>query len=147
MSRVGDVLRVKGTHVLTAAPDTSVMRVAQRMRQEHVGALVVSSVGRRFEGVITERDVVFGLARHGPALLDMPASAVMSPGTATCGPDDSVRSAMTKMTHARVRHLPVFDQGVLCGVISIGDVVKACIDDAELETNVLRDAYVGHHSR
>lgn len=147
MSNVGNVLHAKGAHVLMVAPDTPVVQVAQQMRQEHVGAFVVSSDGRRLAGLITERDLVFGLARHGPAFLNLTASALMSHAVATCTPGDSVRSAMAKMTNARVRHLPVLEHGELRGIISIGDVVKACVDDADLETNVTREAYLARRSR
>ena len=77
----------------------------------------------------------------------MPVSAVMSKLPATCESDDTVRSAMAQMTRERVRHLPVVDHGQLRGIISIGDVVKASIDDAELETNVMRDAYLTERAR
>jgi CBS domain-containing protein len=65
----------------------------------------------------------------------------------TCRPDDSVRSAMATMTTSRVRHLPVVDQGELCGIISIGDVIKSYVDETELEASVMRDAYLAHRSR
>jgi CBS domain-containing protein len=144
MSTVADVLRVKGDHVLMVTPEVRVLHVAQRMRQENVGAFVVSRDGRQLDGLITERDIVHGIARHGTAVVDMPASALMSHTAHSCSPRDSVRSAMAEMTRMRVRHLPVLDKGELRGIISIGDVVKACVDDAELENRVLRDAYIAH---
>lgn len=147
MSRVRDILAAKGSGVLTITPDTRVLRVAQRMWTEQVGAFVVSSDGRHLDGLIVERDLVHGLARHGPDLLTLPAAAVMTRAVRTCGLDDSVRSVMAAMTRARVRHLPVLDRGQVCGIISIGDVVKACIDDADLEASVMRDAYLAHRSR
>jgi len=147
MSRVSDVLRAKSDHVLMVTPDTSVVRVAQRMREEHVGAFVVSSDGRRVEGLISERDIVFGLARHGEALLGLPVSALMSQAVHTCRSDDSVRSAMATMTNSRVRHLPVVEHGQVCGIISIGDVIKTYVDEIDLEAGVMRDAYIAHRSR
>jgi CBS domain-containing protein len=147
MSRVSDVLRTKGASVLMVTPDTPVVRVAQRMREEHVGAFVVSSDGHRAEGLITERDIVFGLARHGESLLTLRASALMSRGEPSCRLDDSVRSAMTTMTNARVRHLPVVEHGEVRGIISIGDVIKTYVDEIDLEAGVMRDAYLAHRSR
>ena len=147
MSRVSDVLRAKSDHVLMVTPDTSVVRVAQRMREEHVGAFVVSSDGRHLEGLITERDIVRGLARDGPALLGRRASDLTSPAVHTCRADDSVRSAMATMTASRVRHLPVVEHGELRGIISIGDVIKFYVDETDLETNVMRDAYLAQRSR
>jgi CBS domain-containing protein len=142
MSRVRDVLQAKGDRVRTVTPDTPVVRVAQRMRTEQIGAFVVSSDARRLEGLISERDIVWGIARHGEAALELPASAVMARAVLTCRLDDTVRSVMGEMTRARVRHLPVLEEGELRGIISIGDVVKACIEDAELEVGVMRDAYL-----
>jgi CBS domain-containing protein len=142
MSRVRDVLATKGTHVHTVEPGMSVARVAQRMRAEQVGAFVVSSDGEHIDGLIVERDIVFGAARHGPDVLDMPAAAVMTRAVQTCKPDDTVRAVMADMTRARVRHLPVVEHGRLRGIISIGDLVKTCIDDADLEASVMRDAYL-----
>jgi len=148
MSHVADVLRAKGaTIVLTVPPDAGVARVAQRMRQEQVGAFVVSQDGRHCDGIITERDIVNGIARSGPACLDQAVSVLMSPAVHTCHRDDSVRSVMRTMTDARVRHLPVIEGGQLCGMVSIGDVIKTFVDDADLEHSVMRDAYLAHRSR
>jgi CBS domain-containing protein len=147
MSRVRDLLRTKGNEVLMVAPDTPSVRIAQRMREEHIGAFVVSSDGRRVEGLITERDIVHGLARFGQGLFALRASDLVSQAVHTCRPDDSVRSAMATMTTSRVRHLPVVDQGELCGIISIGDVIKNYVDETELEASVMRDAYLAHRSR
>jgi CBS domain-containing protein len=142
MSRVRDILATKGGEVLTVEPSTPVLRVAQRMFAEQIGAFVVSPDGQRLDGLVVERDIVFGLARHGDAVLNLPVSAVMTRAVITCHPDDTVRSAMTEMTRSRVRHLLVVEDGRLRGIISIGDVVKASIDDADLEANVMRDAYL-----
>jgi CBS domain-containing protein len=147
MSRVRDVLQVKGSEVLTVPPATPVMRVVQRMRTEQIGAFVVSSRVGKIDGVVTERDIVHALARRGAGALDLPVSAVMARAPSTCTPDDTVRAVMAEMTRERVRHLPVVEHGQLRGIISIGDVVKASIDDADLEASVLRDAYLTQRSR
>jgi CBS domain-containing protein len=146
MSTVRDVLGTKGTAVLTVTPDTPVMRVAQRMRRENVGAFVVSRDGRHVEGLITERDVVFGLARHGPEFVHMSAAALMSRAVETCTADDSVRSVMATMTRARVRHVPVLENHELCGIVSIGDLIKNYVDETDLEARVLRDIYLAHRT-
>ena len=86
---------------------------------------------------MAERDIVFGLARYGANVLTMPVTAVMIRAVQTCSLDDTVRSVMSRMTQARVRHLPVLERGRLRGIISIGDVVKACVDDAEAEASVI----------
>lgn len=147
MSRVRDVLATKGTHVLMVEPDAPVARVAERMRALRVGALVVSTDGEWVDGLVAERDIVLGLARYGANVLTLPVTAVMIRAVQTCEPDESVRKVMARMTNSRVRHLPVLERGRLRGIISIGDVVKACVDDADLEAGVLRDAYLVQRSR
>jgi CBS domain-containing protein len=147
MSHVRDVLATKGERVLTVEPTTPVLRVAQRMFREQIGAFVVSGPDGRIDGLVVERDIVFGLARHGEAALDLPVSAVMTRAVLHCRPDDTVRMVMAEMTRSRVRHLLVIEHGTLRGIVSIGDVVKACIDDADLETSIMRDAYLVQRAR
>jgi CBS domain-containing protein len=146
MTTVRDLLDVKGTEVLQVTPETTIGRVAQFMREERVGAFVVSRDGHRLDGLITERDIVLGLARSGGEVVHLRARDLMHHSVVTCAPSDSIRSAMTAMTRARVRHLPVVERGRLCGLVSIGDVIKSFVDDAELETRVLRDAYLARTS-
>jgi len=147
MSRVRDILHAKGFEVHAVPPATPVMRVVQRMRIDHIGAYVVSSKVGQLDGLVTERDILYALARRGAGALDLPVSAVMSRAPLTCSPDDTVRAVMADMTRERVRHLPVVEDGHLRGMISIGDVVKASIEDADLETNVMRDAYLTGRAR
>lgn len=147
MSTLRDVLAAKDERVLMVTPETLVERVAQRMREEHIGAFVVSSDGRRLEGIITERDIVFGLARHGEGIFGMRTSTVMSRSVPTCRLGDSVRSAMTTMTNSRVRHLPIIEEGEVAGIISIGDIIKKYVDETDLEANVMRDAFLAHRAR
>ena len=141
---VNDILKVKGRDVSTTSPDTAVIRVIERLRLERIGALVVSRDGKGVEGVITERDIISAIAGHGARALDSRARDVMTRWVRTCSPEDRVRDVMVEMTVRRVRHLPVVDHGELCGIVSIGDVVKSCLEDADLELRVLRDAYLGH---
>lgn len=144
--KVHDVLRAKGEEVETIRPDAKVLIAVHRMRMQNVGALVVSRDGERVEGVLSERDVVRGLTRHGADLLDMSVVAIMSRTVPVCSPDDSLVLVMDQMTRTRNRHVPVVDAaGRLCGVVSIGDVVKNRLEEMELETNVLRDAYLTRH--
>jgi len=147
MSRVRDILQAKGSEVHTVPPATPVMRVVQRMRVDQIGAYVVSSRVGQLDGLVTERDVLYAVARRGAGALDLPVSAIMSRAPSTCSPDDTVRAVMAEMTRERVRHLPVVEDGKVRGIISIGDVVKASIDDADLETNVMRDAYLTGRAR
>jgi signal-transduction protein with cAMP-binding, CBS, and nucleotidyltransferase domain len=140
---VDDLLKAKGSEVSTISPETPVLRITERLRLERIGALVVSRNGTSVDGIVTERDIVYAIARHGTAALAMRAADVMTGSVRTCGRRDRVRDVMIEMTRARTRHLLVMDAGRMCGIVSIGDVVKSFIDDAELEMSVLRDAYLG----
>lgn len=144
--RVRDVLRTKGADVETIRPEAKILMAVHRMRLQNVGALVVSRDGAKVEGVLSERDVVRGLTRHGAELLDMGVVAVMSRQVPVCAPDDLLVAVMDQMTRTRNRHVPVVDgAGRLCGIVSVGDVVKHRLEEMELETNVLRDAYFARH--
>jgi CBS domain-containing protein len=140
--RVSDVLQGKGAVVETIRPDAKVLVAVHRMRMQNVGALVVSRDGETVDGVLSERDVVRGLTRHGGELLDMGVVAVMSRNVPTCSPDDPLTSVMSQMTRTRNRHVPVLKDGRLCGIVSVGDLVKHRLEEMELETSVLRDAYL-----
>jgi CBS domain-containing protein len=140
--KVQGILQNKGPEVETVRPDAKVVMALHRMRMQNVGALVVSRDGVRVEGVLSERDVVRSLARHGADLLDMSVVAVMSRSVPVCSPDDSLTSVMAQMTRTRNRHVPVVEDGCLCGIVSVGDVVKHRLEELELETHVLRDAYL-----
>lgn len=143
--KVEDILRAKGKEVETIRPDAKVLMAVHRMRMQNVGALVVSR-DNKVEGVLSERDVVRGLTRHGADLLEMSVVAVMSRPVPMCSPGDSLVMVMAQMTRTRNRHVPVVDgRGVLCGIVSVGDVVKHRLEEMELETNVLRDAYLSRH--
>jgi CBS domain-containing protein len=139
MMKVEELLRSKGTHVVTVRPHETIDALVHRFKLEKIGAVVVSSDGERIEGMISERDVVRGLAEHGSAMLERHVSDEMTRQVVTCAPDDSLRDVMRKMTQHRIRHLPVTERGKLAGLISIGDVVKNRLEDMELEANVLRD--------
>ena len=142
--KVAEILEAKGHDVVITLRTTPVTRLAERLRADRIGALVVTPDGRRVEGLVTEREIIDAIARHGSAALDLQASEVMNRSPRTCTPDDRVRDVMVTMTNARVRHLLVMEGSDLRGIVSIGDVVKSVLDDADLQVNVLRDAYLGH---
>jgi len=143
--RVAHVLAAKGADVEVVRPDAKVLLAVHRLRMANVGALVVTRDGVRVEGVLSERDIVRGLARHGADLLDMSVVAVMTRSVPLCSPDDTLTTVMAQMTRTRNRHVPVVEDGRLCGIVSIGDVVKHRLEEMELETSVLRDAYLATH--
>ena len=137
--QVSDILKAKGTRVLTVRPEETISAFIKRITSEKVGAMVVSTDGTRPEGIITERDIVHGLAQHGAELLAMEVREVMTKRVIICAPGDSIKAVMIQMIRGRPRHLPVMEGGRLAGMVSIGDVVKNRLENAELEANVLRD--------
>lgn len=140
--KVEAILEAKGRAVETVAPDAGVEQAIRRLATLGIGALVVSRDGATIEGVFGERDVVRALARHGPHLAALHVADVMSRSVPACSPRDSIKRVMETMTRSRHRHLPVVDGGRLGGIVSIGDIVKHRLEEAELEANVLRDAYL-----
>ena len=136
---VKEVLHAKGAKVFTAHPDDLVEAVISELRARAIGAAVVVDRRGAIQGIISERDIVYGIARYGTEALRMPAGALMTTPAPVCSPDDDLRTIMSLMTYRRVRHVAVFSDGRLAGVISIGDVVKNRLDEIELEVNVLRD--------
>ncbi|HEX2063068.1 MAG TPA: CBS domain-containing protein [Acidimicrobiales bacterium] len=137
--KVREMLRAKGQGVETIAASEPVSRAIQALTKMRIGALVVSPDGVRVDGVISERDIVRGLARYGAGLVDMSVKDVMSRDVPTCAPDDDVTMVMSEITHRRERHMPVVQDSRLQGIVSIGDVLKSRLDDLELQAAVMRD--------
>ena len=140
---VATILKSKGKNVVTARPDAKIAEVVRKLKDGRIGALVVSEDDRKVLGIISERDIVRGLADHGPDLLDMRVDELMTRDVLTCAPTDRTSKLMAKMTGRRIRHLPVTDGGALCGIVSIGDVVKIRLDEIESEASALRDYVAG----
>ena len=141
--KVKDILRTKGS-IVHSMPETAMVRdVALRLRDLSIGAIVVTTDDGEFVGLVNERDLVRGIANQGPQFFDLEVRALMSSVDCSCGPDDDVENVMLTMTERRVRHVPVFDDGTLIGIVSIGDVVKAHIDQIEFERDQL-EGYVSH---
>ncbi len=138
---IESILRRKGTDVATIDPEASIKRAADWLCVKNIGALVVTS-GNVVLGLISEREIVHAFSHYGETAASMPVKEIMQYGVITVSPDESVDRVMNLMTHHRVRHMPVLRDGKLAGIISIGDVVKHRLEDLELETSVLRDAYI-----
>jgi len=136
---VADILRTKGAAVKTVSAGASALVAAQRLRGERIGAMIVSDDGSSIEGIISERDLAYGLATHAGDLPYVAVSELMTKQVITCSPRDSVSEIAKVMTQRRVRHLPVKDGDQLVGIITIGDVLKHRLDEMQLEANVLRD--------
>ena len=142
--KVEHILRRKGADVVTVGPEMNLKLAAHKLLVENISALVVIE-GGEIAGLVSEREIARGLARHGETLARMTVREVMTEHVVTCAPDDDLRRVMTLMTQHRVRHLPVMRDGRLSGIVSIGDAVKYRLEELELETNVLRDAYFASH--
>ena len=142
--KVEVVLAAKGREVASINPSATLATVAQRLRLEGIGSLVVLEDGK-LAGMISERDVVHAFAAHRAEATETKVADVMARDLVTCRPDDSLTRVLGLMTRHRVRHLPVIEGGRLVGLISIGDAVKHRLDELELEAAVLRDAYIAGH--
>ena len=137
--KVADILRIKGSVVKTVAPHETALLVSGQLRAEQIGALVVSTDGNSIDGIVSERDLAYGLATHGTKLPTIPVSELMTKAVVVCSPEDSVTDLMKLMTQRRIRHVPVKDGDQLVGIISIGDVLKHRLGELQVEANVLRD--------
>jgi len=135
--QVKDVLARKGTAVATIGPDSSVADVIGSLSEHRVGALVVSGDGRTIEGIVSERDVVRALNTFGVDLLTMTVRDIRTAEVHTCVPTDEIRSVASTMTDKRFRHMPVTVDGILAGIVSIGDIVKSRVDELETEHDQL----------
>jgi len=122
---VANILKVKGLVYKTVRPDETVVEFAQHLKDERIGAMIVTHDGSALDGIISERDIAIGLAKHAEKLLGMKVSELMTKVVVVCSPEDSIDDIMNIMTQRRIRHLPVKDGDKLVGIVSIGDVVKA----------------------
>jgi CBS domain-containing protein len=142
--KVATILERKGSQVKTVSPSATLATVAQQLRLERIGALVVLA-GDKVVGMISERDIVHAFAADRAEAAVIETGEVMSRNVVTCGPEDSLTRVLALMTRHRVRHLPVVEAGRLQGLVSIGDAVKYRLDELEMEAAVLRDSYFAAH--
>lgn len=143
--RISEVLAAKSSQeVITVVPDATVRELLSLLAQHNVGALIVSSDGSTVEGIVSERDIVRRLTED-EMVLDKSVSTIMTVEVHTCRREDAVNDLMKLMTERRIRHVPVTKDGVLTGIISIGDVVKNRMSQLEFERDQL-DSYV-HRSQ
>jgi CBS domain-containing protein len=138
---IAAILRHKGADVARVAPTASIAEVAARLGQKRIGAILVMDAADQVMGIVSERDIVRAMPAHGARVLEMTAAQLMTQVLHTTTPQTSVADAMAQMTERRVRHLPVLDAGRLVGIVSIGDIVKARIDQQAHEVDSLK-AYV-----
>ena len=141
--RISDVLRAKGTQVVTVTPDTRVRRLLAVLAEHGIGAVVVSHDGTAVDGIASERDIVRALAQRGAAVMSEPVTAIYTAEVRTVTPQTQIEEVMRMMTERRVRHVPVVGDGGLQGIVSIGDVVKIRIGELESERTALTDYITG----
>ena len=137
--RISDVLKGKGTQVVTVPPDTKVRQLLAVLTEHRIGAVVVSASGRSVDGIVSERDIVRAFAQHGAAAMSEPVTSIYTADVYTVTPETPLEEIMRIMTERRIRHMPVVVGGGLRGIISIGDVVKGRIDELETERAALTD--------
>lgn len=139
---ISSLLTGRDSPVITAQGQTPVRDVIGVLASNRIGALPITDgegADARVVGIFSERDVVYGLAREGAAILDSPVSAVMTAPAITITRDTDLLAALSLMTRRRIRHLPVLDGDRLVGFVSIGDLVKARIDRIQAEAEALKD--------
>ena len=138
-TKVSSVLKHKGHEVVTVTPDQTVARVVRLLAQNRIGALPVINPDGRLIGIISERDIIRGMAEHADAVFALPAERLMTREVRTCSSEDQLVDLMEVMTLQRFRHLPVIENGALHGIVSIGDVVKQRLEEVQTEAEQLRN--------
>ena len=142
---VADILKTKGSNVVTSGADETVAATARLLNLKRIGAVVVCDAPGAVIGVISERDIVRGIAVNGQRALDMRVRDLMTSDVIACKPTDTIAEVMQVMTLGRFRHLPVIEDGKLQGIISIGDVVKNRLEESDLEARSLREYVLTGH--
>ncbi|MFN4164844.1 MAG: CBS domain-containing protein [Ferrovibrio sp.] len=135
---VASILKDKTGGVISARPEDSIESVCQLLADKGIGAVLVQRPDGGIAGILSERDIVRGLAMIGTDLLQQSADTIMTRSVMVCSSHDTIQDVMHLMTKRRIRHLPVVDNGRLAGMISIGDVVKRHIAATEMEAEALR---------
>jgi CBS domain-containing protein len=130
MTTVRNLIERKGRVVFSVDPEDPVLEAIRMMADHHVGALVVMK-GDQLQGIISERDYARKVILHGRSSAETPVGQIMTSPVLTVSPGQSVQECMQLMTERRVRHLPVVDAGQVVGMVSIGDLVKAVIEDQQ----------------
>ena len=141
--KVRDILRAKGDQVFSVSPYQTMQDVVRILMAHRIGALLVVEEGGRTVGIVTERDVLRECLDGADRLAHIPVRDAMTRELVVGCPDDSIDEAMSTMTHHRVRHLPIIDDSQIAGMISIGDAVKASLDETAYENGFLREYIQG----
>lgn len=132
------ILEAKGHDVFTLGPNEKLAEAVRVLAENRIGALVVTNGDRKIVGILSERDIVRAISRSGPQALDDTVRSAMTPKVSICNENHTVNEVMEIMTRGRFRHLPVEKNGLLDGIVSIGDVVKRRIEDVEREAEEIK---------
>lgn len=144
---IASILKEKGGEVVSVSPTATLPEIASIIASRRIGAVVVLAEASRLAGIVSERDVVKAVATKGEAALHLTAQDIMTQAVITATPATSVDKAMSLMDEGYFRHLPVLDEGILVGIISVRDVVRAYIQRQALEVDSLTDfVFRGSHT-
>jgi CBS domain-containing protein len=136
---IAQILHGKPQRMITVGPEQTLQQAAEVLGRERIGALLVLKPNGDIAGILSERDIVRAVGVKGAEVLERPVAELMTKEVTCCTPEDTVDSAMAMMTQKRFRHLPVRQSGRIVAMISIGDVVKAKVEDAEAEAQQLKE--------
>jgi len=136
---VAAILKSKGREVVTTGPNTPLLDIAELLGVHRIGCIVITGADGKVVGIVSERDIVREIARAGSKVLKEPVAVCMTKSVVTCREADTIDRLMAEMTAHRFRHMPVVERGRLCGLVSIGDVVRMRIAEAEMEAAAMRD--------
>lgn len=138
---VAEILRDKGGEVISVGPEDSALSAARTLSKRGIGSVLVRAENGEILGILSERDLVHGLAREAGAVMHLRVRDLMTSDVTTCTPADTLHYVMECMTHGRFRHMPVVENGKLLGIVSIGDVVKNRLAEQMAEAEALK-AYI-----
>ena len=142
---VSQILKSKSDDaVVTVLPTMLISDAAVMLSEKRIGTLIISADGKSPLGILSERDIVRELGKQGAVCLSLTVDKLMTSKLVTCGRKDRAESILEQMTEGRFRHMPVLEEGALVGLISLGDVVKARLQELAMEKNALEGMIMGH---
>ncbi|MEM1052730.1 MAG: CBS domain-containing protein [Pseudomonadota bacterium] len=143
ISDVRQILKSKGSRVVSVSGTDSVQSTINLLHKERIGAVLVLGEAGEIEGILSERDIIRRLADLGSSLVEGQVGDIMTREVKTCAPDEPLARVLQTMTEGRFRHLPVVEDDRLIGIITIGDVVKRRVEELEMETLGMKQVIVG----
>ncbi|NCQ24718.1 MAG: histidine kinase [Rhodobacteraceae bacterium CG17_big_fil_post_rev_8_21_14_2_50_63_15] len=142
---VQQILKSKGdSAVITVTPQTLVSEAAQILAERRIGGVIVSKTGETADGIVSERDIVRSLAVRGVNCMTERVSELMTRNPVCCSRQDTSDAVLARMTEGRFRHMPVIEDGKLVGIVTIGDVVKARLEELSMEKTALEGMIMGY---